>query len=257
MAKFGAVSSSGSRAILNFLISSPFYPNLTPSGERTKLEFNAGYIFDYNDFTTLAEPIEVEMPEGETEFFLEKTGSKTFYVEIEVYATSGKIRAAKFKEGEIPDTQGTGPYKLPYSTDRSSDNGVGFDPVFKGQRDKITKIRIILAKFKGEILEELYLRENLHLNLLSLRVYGLAGAQEEAGEGQTFPLVIEDTEIEEGNEDNPSPDSFSLQNGALSLIGIASDQNIDRNDLSIRFDYQTKILYLGLDGDQYEPKNQD
>ena len=256
MAKFGAASSSGSQAIFNFLISSPFYPNITPSGEQSKLEFNAGYIFDYNDFTTLAEPIEVEMPEGKTEFILEKTGSKTFHIEIDVYETSGKIKAARFKEGEIPDVQGTGPYKLPYSTDRPTDNGVGFNPVFKDERDKITKIRIILAKFKGEILEELYLRENLHLNLLALRVYGAVSAGEEAGEGKTYPLVVEDTKIEGGSDDNPSPDYFNLQNGALGLIGFGLNQNMTQNDLSIEYDEQTRILRFGLEGTNYEPASE-
>ena len=257
MAKFAAASSSGSQAIFNFLISSPFYPNLTPSGEQSKLEFNAGYIFDYNNFDTLREPIEVEqppeeeLPEGQDTFILEKTGDKTFHILLEIYKTSGKIKKATFKEGEPPDYSETGPFKFPMSTDRSSDNGVN-GPIFKDRKDSTLELGIILAKFKGQILEELYLRENIHLNLLAIRSFGQANANSEGADGEvTFPLIkLDDTEgntADDANEDNPSPNNFHLKNGPLSLIGLSTIDTMDNNILVIEYDDQAGLIRLGVD----------
>ena len=44
------------------VMTQPFQPRVNPTAnEKYKLRFNNGYIFDYNDFRTLKEPIEVKI----------------------------------------------------------------------------------------------------------------------------------------------------------------------------------------------------
>ena len=249
------------------VMSQPFQPRVNPtSNNQYKLRFNTGYIFDYNDLRTLKEPIEVKIAEGagqeetvviegvetKNRYFLLDEGTKTtYYVLLHIKRSNGKIDKAEIRQGSIPDTVPNGFEKLSPTTDGSvftNDNRID-------QRQLIAQVPIKIAEFNGPFLERIYLRENLHLNLLKLAAFGYEG--EEAQGNQTpVPIVIRQhndmqVETDRGMENEVN---LGIANSVLGIRGLIPDPNLENNVLTMEVSSDNPgLIMLGVDGNQFEP----
>jgi len=248
------------------VMSQPFQPRINPtSNDKYKLRFNTGYIFDYNDLRTLKEPIEVKIAEGAGEeetvvidgvekknryFLLDESTKTTYYVLLHIKRTNGKIDKAEIRQGSIPDTVPNHFEKLSPTTDRSvfsNDNRID-------QRQLIAQVPIKIAEFNGPFLDRIYLRENLHLNLLKLAAFGYEG--EEAQGNQTpVPIVIEqhnDMQVET-DLGMVSEVNLGVANSVLGIRGLIPDPNVENNVLTMEVNPQNPgLIMLGVDGNLFE-----
>lgn len=248
------------------VMSQPFQPRVNPtSNNQYKLRFNTGYIFDYNDLRTLKEPIEVKIAEGagqeetvviqgvekKNRYFLLDEGTKTtYYVLLHIKRNNGKIDKAEIHQGSIPDTIPNHFEKLSPTTDKSvfsNDNRLE-------QRELIAKVPIKLAEFNGPFLERIYLRENIHLNLLKLAAFGYEG-EEAVGNQTPVPIVAEyhnDMEVET-DEGMVTEVNLGAANSVLAIRGLIPDPNLENNVLTIEVNPDNPgLIMLGVDGNLFE-----
>ena len=137
-------------------ITQPFAPEIDiisgESGEEVEVNFNQGYVFDYAQG---GERVEVD---SET-FTFGTEEKKEFKLRIEFDHAKGKIQQAKIFDKEDSS-----------QADKSETNFDNFIveshvPSEANSSEVIDDARVVLdfAKFDGPSLEELYIRENIHL----------------------------------------------------------------------------------------------
>jgi hypothetical protein len=188
MTFFSPASNDG---VFSQMLTSPFYPSFRRDDEGTlKLSFNNAYVFDYNNASKLLDPISIEAEE----FDLAETDQKFFLVELLINKMTGEIKSGTIVErSEQPQPQGEDNIfkKLPITTTTNANFNHPSNPLdgevldvhnskFKLTANSINnptsdiyfKWLIRLADFEGEVIKQLYLRDNLHLNFTKIRQCG-------------------------------------------------------------------------------------
>ena len=131
---------------IRFYQIAPFYPKVTKEPETEgqpasyKIEFNRAYVFDYRNG---GNKIKVD---GD-EFTIKKGEQKTFYVKLTIDVETGKVSSASIQDKKEGQAQVNVRVKTSFDQDSQSSPAIYY---------------LDLAKFDGNGLQEIYLRDNIH-----------------------------------------------------------------------------------------------
>jgi len=256
-----------SQGIFSNMITSPFYPNFTvteTNGQETvKVRFTKGYVFDYSNSATLLDPIPIKCPEEFT--VVGQNTATAVYVMLTMLKSTGELVKKECKiiaengDGWVPAPDTNDYKRLPITSmvqthrDGAQYNkgAVSQDVAHESEEDKF-KWFIKLAEFENGDIKELYLRDNIHLNLLKIRQLGTASDPSSANE---YPVIAggEKTIEPVTNKKIVEKHNHFHGNGILPFIRIGkmadNDEDMQDNDqnlLLMRYDIEKGVLYLGI-----------
>lgn len=260
--EYGAtiISSYGSEGSFSHLMTTPFYPifgeGTEGEGENAeavvKCEFVKGYVFDYNNSKTLLEPIPIK---PKTFTITGGSAVSKVYVQLAMRKTTGELIPDQCKlveESELESPPNKHP-KLPITSnfhanilELTGDKAVvkTDEPVY-GSEEDIFKWYIILAEFEKGDVKSLYLRDNIHLNMLKIRQMFNENDPENSSD-EVFPVIanMEDQFTEK------SPKQHHEGNGVLPFVGLGLAFNKDllgQNALEIFYDPENGVVRYALD----------
>lgn len=224
MTFFSPASNDG---VFTQLITTPFYPSFKRDDQGVlKVEFNNAYVFDYSNADKLIDPISIEAEE----FTLSETSDKYFVVELTINKLTGEVKSGTIIEKTVePDKDDNSFKHLPISTTSLFNHNAGIDVhtfanIPADDNDPTSNLffkwLIRLADFKGEIVKELYLRDNLHINFTKIRQCGIRGGSDSA----EFPLIVEELENVNGTLQPENPQKLGEGNGVLSIASLSAQK---------------------------------
>lgn len=245
MTFFSPASNNG---VFTQLITSPFYPSFKRDNQGVlKVEFNNAYVFDYSNADKLIDPISIETEE----FTLSETDSKYFVVELTINKLTGEVKSGTIIEKGTEPFEDDNEFKhLPITTTSNFSHNQGidvhtFNNIPASEDDPTSNIYfkwlIRLADFKGEAVEELYLRDNLHINFTKIRQCGSSTSSAE------FPIIVE----EQLGLQPENPKQLGEGNGVLSIAAISSETipALTENLIRIQRDPENGAILINADGD--------
>lgn len=225
-------------------MSTPFYPIFKTEGEgddaTLTVQFNRGYIFDYSNSKTLLTPIPVyskPLPVRDAE--------QSFYVQIKMEKGTGKVVEGedniKVIDGtDVKNNPDANAYeKLPLTSKYHLDGGKPLGGVNPDNINGTFIWYLKLAEFNKKQITNLYLRDNIHLNLIKIRQLGDPSSDE------TYPIVG----YQEDSYDPKSPTTYKMGNGILhfSAVGKMSDKDlrVGGNNL-VQVKYKNGVIRIGV-----------
>jgi hypothetical protein len=254
------------------MLTSPFYPSFRRDDEGTlKLSFNNAYVFDYNNASKLLDPISIEAEE----FDLAETDQKFFLVELLINKMTGQVKSGTIVErSEKPEAEDNIFKKLPITTTTNTNFNHPSNPLDGEVLDvhnssfKLTpanienptsdiyfKWLIRLADFEGEVVKQLYLRDNLHLNFTKIRQCGSDPNEVTDGSSSDeIPIIHNDV----GLLPIDSHKALTEGNGVLSFNSIspAKVQFIEKDeDNIIRMEWDKFNGVIKINADATELKS--
>jgi len=269
MTFFSPASNDG---VFSQMLTSPFYPSFRRDDEGTlKLSFNNAYVFDYNNASKLLDPISIEAEE----FDLAETDQKFFLVELLINKMTGQVKSGTIVErSEKPEAEDNIFKKLPITTTTNTNFNHPSNPLDGEVLDvhnssfKLTpanienptsdiyfKWLIRLADFEGEVVKQLYLRDNLHLNFTKIRQCGSDPNEVTDGSSSDeIPIIHNDV----GLLPIDSHKALTEGNGVLSFNSIspAKVQFIEKDeDNIIRMEWDKFNGVIKINADATELKS--
>jgi len=253
-------SSQGGDGIATQAVTTPFYPifSFNEAGDLS-VQFSQGYIFDYSNSKALLDPVPVKSGV----FQIEGEGAESkFYVRIAFQKSNGQViktdgECKIVAESELPANvkQRNAYERLPITSDFhfgvQNDAGiaVAIDP-----EDQAGNFYwyMKLIEFEKAQIKTLYLRDNLHLNLLKIRQMGNLGSNEQV------PVICKN----ESYHNPKSPTQHWQGNGVLSFISIGKitngkfEQDQGENLIEFQYDDGKGVLKIGISDQLIETKLQ-
>lgn len=260
---FSPASNDG---VFTQMITSPFYPSFRRTDEGVlKVSFNNAYVFDYNNASKLLDPISIEAEE----FDLAETDQKFFLVELLINKVTGQVKSGTIVErSEKPEAEDNIFKKLPITSTTNTNFNHQSNPldgevldvhdskfrltpnnINNSASDIYFKWLIRLADFEGEVVKQLYLRDNLHLNSTKIRQCGSNPNEVTDGSASDeIPLIHND----EGLQPTDAHKVLTEGNGVLSFNSIspAKVQFIDKaedNIIRMEWDKANGVIKINAD----------
>lgn len=247
MTFFSPASNDG---VFTQLITTPFYPSFKRDDQGAlKVEFNNAYVFDYSNADKLIDPISIEAEE----FTLSETSDKYFVVELTINKLTGEVKSGTIIEKTVePDKDDNSFKHLPISTTSEFSHNAGidvhtFNDIPADDNDPTSNLffkwLIRLADFKGEIVKELYLRDNLHINFTKIRQCGSKSSSAE------IPIIVEEQFAPALNPENPN--KLGEGNGVLSIAALSSETlaSVTENLIQLERDPENGVIKINANGD--------
>lgn len=265
MTFFSPASNDG---VFSQMLTSPFYPSFRRDDQgNLKVSFNNAYVFDYNNASKLLDPISIEAEE----FDLAETDQKFFLVELLINKVTGEVKSGTIVErSEQPQGEDNIFKKLPITTTTNTNFNHPSNPLdgevldvhnsnFRLTADSINnsesaiyfKWLIRLADFEGEVVKQLYLRDNLHLNFTKIRQCGSNPNEVTDGSASDeIPLIHND--LDGGLQPTDTHKVLAEANGVLSFNSIspAKVQFIDKaenNIIRMEWDKANGVIKINAD----------